>query len=126
MSRYDLYIYQTADKVIDVTKIINNKYLNKEDIEFKIVENCFNPDLRGNYPGTIQLIGYFDNSNCIQKFYTTFTRVSLDKYIGVALYQTNVIANKLNHNYLHIDTDTIIAEILNSIEFFNKLITKLN
>lgn len=122
MSRYDLYIYQTADKIIDVNKIINDERLKKADIEFKIVENCFNPDIRGNYPGTIQLIGYFDYFNCIQNSYTTFTRTLSDKPIGVALYQTNIIANEINDNFIDIDTNIIISKILNSINFFNQII----
>ena len=126
MTRFDLYIYQTPDRLIDVKTITKDEKLNKEDIEFKIVENCFNPDLRGNYPGTIQLVGYFDNIDCVQNFHTTFSRVGADKTNGVVLFQTNIVANNINGNFLYMDTCILISRILNNISYFNLIVNKLN
>lgn len=126
MTRFDLYIYQTADKLVDVETITKDEKLNKEDIEFKIVENSFIPDLRGNYPGTIQLVGYFDNFDCVQTVRTTFSRVGSDKTNGVVLFQTNVVANHINEHFLDMDTHILISKILNSISYFNFIVNKLN
>ena len=127
MTRFDLYILEpnkdNKDFYLDLDKLVYNERLNNKDLNIKIFSNPENIDIRGNVPGTIQLVGYFDDYSFVQQSHRTgFSRVGNDKVNGVVLWQMNILQNKTFDS----DIDGILDRICDNISYFNCIIDKLN
>lgn len=121
-TRFDLYLIKDKNESTKFNKVLDELYnLMKgiKDLGIKVYFTHDN-DFRDYRPGSIRLVGYFDNNifDNIDTF-TSFCRVSKDRLVGVELYSTNA-------KYDHLNPDIIKNNIEKAIEFFDKLITKLN
>lgn len=117
-TRFDLYLIKSRNSE-KINKVLDELYdLTKDtkDLDIKVFIN--KGMLRDYRPGSIRLVGYFDNTlvdNLEPR--TSSCRVSKDRAIGVELYGTNARL---------FDVNTIKHDIEKCMEFFNKLITKIN
>lgn len=121
-TRFDLYLIKDKNESTKFNKVLDELYNLMKDVKDLGIKVYFthDNDFRDYRPGSIRLVGYFDNEifDTIDT-YTSFCRVSKDRLVGVELYSTNA-------KYGHLTVDIIKNNIEKAIEFFNKLITKIN
>jgi len=130
MTRFDLYIFEPTIKQKEEGSITSDSFVTEEkllnkDLTIKIFYSPHNDgDIRGNHPGVVQLVGYFDDFDGKFKNHRTgFSRVGPDKINGVVLLQRDITTNSITNNE---DFEGLIDSICNNIDYFNFIIDKLN
>lgn len=124
-TRFDLYLITRDDGSTNFNIDLNylkSIFKDDDDLTVKVFTGIGSSQYRDLHEGSIRLIGYFDNNifkNDNLNLTTTFCRVDTEKAIGVELFAHNANQDTL-------DKDEIILKIHSAINFFNKLITKIN
>ena len=129
MTRFDLYIFEPTFKQKEEGSISSGRFVTEErlknkDITFKVYNSTRNyVDIRGNHPGMIQLVGYFDDFvGEFENHRTGFSRIGTDKINGVVLLQRDITTGSISEEE---DVEFLIDSICNNIDYFNFIINKL-
>lgn len=131
-TRFDLYfiVHNSKDNssfTNIINSIIHNDKLSNLDIFPKVfyIPNDNDP-IRGCIPGDITLVGYFDDDKIKDiKYHTQFTRISEDKCVGVCLYHHNLLT-LLEYSSIDSVVESVITSIVNCVNFFSSINTKLS